>query len=103
MGGDDQIITMDPPEHYDHRHLLMRQLTPKRLKENEDFVWRLADRQVDELMGSDEVELMTGSPNSVSRMSSFFRSVTGLPLPSNATTLNSISVVPVRKVGVATS
>ena len=59
----DQIITMDPPEHYDHRHLLMRQLTPKRLKENEDFVWRLADRQVDELMGGDEAELMTGYAN----------------------------------------
>ena len=59
----DQIITMDPPEHYDHRHLLMRQLTPKRLKENEDFVWRLADRQIDELMGSDEAELMTGYAN----------------------------------------
>ena len=54
---------MDPPEHYDHRHLLMRQLTPKRLKENEDFVWRLADRQVDELMGGDEAELMTGYAN----------------------------------------
>ena len=59
----DQIITMDPPEHYDHRHLLMRQLTPKRLKENEDFVWRLADRQIDELMGGDEHELMTGYAN----------------------------------------
>ena len=32
----------------------MRQLTPKRLKENEDFVWRLADRQIDEFMGGDE-------------------------------------------------
>ena len=59
----DQIITMDPPEHHDHRHLLMRQLTPKRLKENEDFVWRLADRQIDELMGDDEPELMTGYAN----------------------------------------
>jgi cytochrome P450 family 150 subfamily A5 len=46
----DQILTMDPPEHRDHRHLLMRQLTPKRLKENEDFVWRLADRQIDEIV-----------------------------------------------------
>ncbi len=59
----DQIITMDPPAHYDHRHLLMRQLTPKRLKENEDFVWRLADRQIDELMGGEEHELMRGYAN----------------------------------------
>src|SRR3954452_13280975 len=54
----DQIITMDPPEHRDHRHLLMRQLTPKRLKENEEFVWRLADRQIDEFLGRGECELV---------------------------------------------
>jgi len=46
----DQILTMDPPEHRNHRHLLMRQLTPKRMKENEEFVWRLADRQLDSLL-----------------------------------------------------
>jgi cytochrome P450 family 150 subfamily A5 len=49
---------MDPPEHRDHRHLLMRQLTPKRLKENEEFVWRLADRHIDELMGKGECEFI---------------------------------------------
>jgi len=54
----DQIITMDPPTHRDHRHLLMRQLTPKRLKENEDFVWRLADRQIDEFFDRGECELI---------------------------------------------
>lgn len=43
----DQLPTMDPPQHTEHRHLLMRQLTPKRLKENEEFMWRLADRQID--------------------------------------------------------
>jgi cytochrome P450 len=54
----DQIITMDPPTHRDHRHLLMRQLTPKRLKENEEFVWRLADRQIDEFIARGECELI---------------------------------------------
>ncbi|MGP0032726.1 MAG: cytochrome P450 [Acidimicrobiales bacterium] len=46
----DQLTTMDPPKHDDHRHLVLRQLTPKRLKENEEFVWRLADRQIDEFI-----------------------------------------------------
>jgi cytochrome P450 len=46
----DQIITMDPPKHRDHRHLLMRQLTPKRLKENEEFMRGLADRMVGALV-----------------------------------------------------
>jgi cytochrome P450 len=54
----DQLPTMDPPKHRDHRHLLMRQLTPKRMKENEEFVWGLADRQIDEFADRGECELM---------------------------------------------
>jgi cytochrome P450 len=54
----DQIITMDPPKHRDHRHLLMRQLTPKRLKENEEFMRRLADRMVTGLVERGEGEFV---------------------------------------------
>lgn len=54
----DQLTTMDPPKHRDHRHLVMRQLTPKRLKENEEFLWRLADRQIDEFIARGECELI---------------------------------------------
>jgi len=54
----DQLTTMDPPKHRDHRHLLMRQFTPKRLKENEAFVWRLADRQIDEFIDRGECEFI---------------------------------------------
>lgn len=43
----DQLPTFDPPLHTAHRSLLSRMITPKRLKENEDFMWRLADRQYD--------------------------------------------------------
>jgi cytochrome P450 len=43
----DQIVTMDPPLHTTHRALLMGLITPKRLKENEDFIWQLTDRQLD--------------------------------------------------------
>ena len=46
----DQILTFDPPIHTAHRALLMRLITPKRLRENEEFMWRLADRQIDELI-----------------------------------------------------
>jgi cytochrome P450 len=54
----DQLTNMDPPKHRDHRHLLMRQLTPKRLKENEEFVWRLADRQIDEFFDRGSFDLI---------------------------------------------
>jgi cytochrome P450 len=54
----DQITTMDPPKHTDHRALLLRLITPKRLKENEDFMWRLADRQLDEILQRDHCEFI---------------------------------------------
>jgi cytochrome P450 len=47
----DQLPTFDPPKHTAHRALLMRLITPKRLNENEEFMWRLADRQIDEIPG----------------------------------------------------
>ncbi|MBX7451420.1 cytochrome P450 [Mycolicibacterium sp. 3033] len=40
----DQLPSFDPPTHTAHRSLLARLITPKRLKENEEFVWRLADQ-----------------------------------------------------------
>jgi cytochrome P450 len=41
------FASFDPPKHTDHRSLLARLLTPKRLQENEEFLWQLADRQID--------------------------------------------------------
>src|SRR6266545_1562942 len=35
------IVTQDPPSHSRTRGLLMGMITPKRLKENEEFMWRL--------------------------------------------------------------
>lgn len=43
----DQLPTLDPPTHTDHRALLMRLITPKRLKENEEAMWSIADRMLD--------------------------------------------------------
>lgn len=54
----DQIITFDPPKHKDHRGLLMRLLTPKRLRENEDFMWRRAETKMDEFMATGRCELI---------------------------------------------
>lgn len=54
----EHMVTMDPPEHTKARSLLSRLLTPKRLKENEDFMWRLADRQLDEFIGEGRCEFL---------------------------------------------
>ena len=40
----DQLPSFDPPVHTAHRSLLSRLITPKRLKENEAYIWRLADQ-----------------------------------------------------------
>lgn len=44
------IVTQDPPSHSKTRGLLMGMITPKRLKENEEFMWRLSNRQIDEFI-----------------------------------------------------
>jgi cytochrome P450 len=54
----DQLLTFDPPVHNAHRALLMRLMTPKRLRENEEFIWRLADRQIDEFIGRGRCEFI---------------------------------------------
>jgi cytochrome P450 len=55
----DELPAMDPPKHTAHRSLLLRLITPKRLKENEDFMWRWADVQLDEILGQGECELVS--------------------------------------------
>ena len=56
----DQLLTFDPPIHTAHRALLMRLITPKRLHENEEFMWRLADRQIDEFIDRGDREFIRG-------------------------------------------
>jgi cytochrome P450 len=43
----EHITSQDAPLHTRTRGLLSRLITPKRLKENEEFMWRLADEQLD--------------------------------------------------------
>jgi cytochrome P450 len=52
----DLLPTLDPPRHTRQRALLNRLLTPNRLKENEEFMWSLADRLIDEFADRAEVE-----------------------------------------------
>jgi cytochrome P450 len=56
----EHMVTMDPPDHTRERALLMRLITPKRLRDNEEFMWRLADQQLDELVAGGRCEFITG-------------------------------------------
>ncbi|WNG80433.1 cytochrome P450 [Mycobacterium sp. ITM-2016-00316] len=54
----EHMVTMDPPDHTKARSLLNRLLTPRRLKENEDFMWKLADVQLDEFLDHGRCEFL---------------------------------------------
>ena len=54
----DHMVTMDQPEHTRERALLMRLLTPGRLRENEEFIGALADQQLDSIIGAGHCEFI---------------------------------------------
>lgn len=54
----EHIVTQDPPFHARTRGLLSRLITPKRLSENEEFMWRLADQQLDTFVDGGECEFL---------------------------------------------
>ena len=56
----DHMVTMDQPEHTRERALLMRLLTPRRLRENEEFIGVLADQQLDPLIAAGGGEFIHG-------------------------------------------
>ncbi|BBY67723.1 hypothetical protein MHEL_59660 [Mycolicibacterium helvum] len=54
----EHITSQDPPLHTRTRGLMNTLLTPKRLKENEDFMWRLADQQLDTFLANGQCEFL---------------------------------------------
>jgi cytochrome P450 len=54
----DHMVTMDQPDHTRERALLMRLLTPRRLRENEEFIHRLAGQQLDQILGAGRCEFI---------------------------------------------
>jgi cytochrome P450 len=55
----EHMVVMDPPEHEKARSLLGRLLTPRRLQENKDYIWQLADRQFDEFIANGQCEFLS--------------------------------------------
>jgi cytochrome P450 len=54
----DQIVSFDQPRHGPARSLMMRLFTPSRLKQNEDFLWKLSDQLIDRFWASGKVEIV---------------------------------------------
>jgi cytochrome P450 len=54
----EHVVTMDAEQHAKTRGLLSKLITPKRLSENEDFMWRLVDQQIDKFLNRGSCEFM---------------------------------------------
>jgi cytochrome P450 len=54
----DQLPSFDPPRHAEHRALMMRLLTPARLRENEEFMAGYAERLLGTLIGGGRCEVV---------------------------------------------
>jgi cytochrome P450 len=54
----EHITSQDPPLHTRTRGLMNKLITPKRLKENEEFMWRLADQQLDTFIDRGKCEFL---------------------------------------------
>jgi cytochrome P450 len=52
----EMLTSIDPPRHSRERALAGKLFTPNRLKENEEFMWSLAEGLIDEIAGRGEVE-----------------------------------------------
>jgi len=52
------MLTQDPPHHHEHRSLVLRLFTPKRMLENEAFMRRLAEELMDPLIEARRFELL---------------------------------------------
>ncbi|WP_024440565.1 MULTISPECIES: cytochrome P450 [unclassified Mycobacterium] len=55
----EHMVVMDPPAHEKARSLLSKLLTPRRLKENEDFMWQLVDQQIDQFIDNGKCEFLS--------------------------------------------
>src|SRR6202012_2004127 len=53
------ILNQDPPHHTRTKGVLMGIITPKRLKENEEYMTGLCDRMIDEFMPAKKFEVIT--------------------------------------------
>jgi cytochrome P450 len=54
----EHVVTMDADAHAKTRGLLSKLITPKRLSENEEFMWRLADQQLAAFIDRGSCEFM---------------------------------------------
>lgn len=59
MAHGDLLMTMDRPRHAKYRGVLTGLITPKRLRQNEEFILKLCDRQIATILEKGKFEIIT--------------------------------------------
>jgi len=54
------VVAKDGKEHADHRSLMMNLFTPTRLKANEEYMWDLTDKLINEFVDQGKCDLIAG-------------------------------------------
>jgi cytochrome P450 len=54
----EHLVSQDPPRHSDHRALMTGLITPTRIRQNQAFMWWLADHLLDEFVANRQCEFV---------------------------------------------
>ena len=88
----EHLVCFDGQKHTDYRSLLMRILTPQRVKENEQYLYGLSDRLLDNLLGREVCNLVPEFAHAVTTYA--ISDIMGIPLEDRAELLQLIGAPP---------
>jgi cytochrome P450 len=92
MPSSDLLVTYDRPEHPLARGLLMALFSPKRLRENEAYLYRLCDRMTDDVLQRGTVEVVSELGNPYATL--VITDLLGVPEEDRAQFRNRLTAVP---------
>lgn len=88
----DHLVCFDGRKHSDFRSILMRLLTPQRIRANEEYLHGLSDRLLDNLLQKDLCNLVPEFAHAVTTYA--ISDIMGIPIPDRAELLELIGAPP---------
>src|SRR5690625_733938 len=88
----DHLVCFDGKKHTDYRSLLMRLLTPQRIRDNEEYLYGLSDRFLDKLLKKRMCNIVPEFAHAVTTYA--ISDIMGIPVPDRAVLLELIGAPP---------
>lgn len=88
----EHLVCFDGKKHSDYRSLLMRLLTPQRIRENEEYLYGLSDRFLDTLLDKEVCNVVPEFAHAVTTYA--ISDIMGIPVPDRAELLELIGAPP---------